>query len=200
MRRFFPLLWLLLLPAAGARPAPAQQVVGGIPSSQQADRNGDRLPTDEQKEFNRKVLRGEEPPAPERPREPRLAEAQIKEDFLRLQLINNQLQADAARGDAQHQTLIRPLSEIRRRARRLKANLTLAAEKGEEESTGPWAEASVEALLRGLDDSVKGFVRNPMFGSVEVFDVKQTKRAGSDLERVIELSGLIADRLRKGAR
>jgi hypothetical protein len=196
-RCFFLLLSLLL--AAAACPVLAQQVVGGIPSGQQVDRNGDRLPTDEQKEFNRRVLRGEAPPAPERPREPRLAEAQIKEDFRRLQIINNELQASVARDGIPSQTLIKPLSEIRKRARRLKANLVLTTVKGEE-SSSPGGGESLGALLLRLDESVKGFVTNPMFGSSKVLDVELTKRAGADLARVIELSGVIAERLRQGAR
>lgn len=196
-RCFFLFLWLLL--AATACPVLAQQAVGGIPSGQQVDRNGDRLPTEEQKEFNRRVLRGEGPPAPERPREPRLAEAQIKEDFRRLQIINNQLQASVAQNGVSSQTLIKPLSEIRRRARRLRANLVLTVGKGEESSV-PGGGESLGALLTMLDESVKGFVTNPMFGSSKVLDVELTKRAGADLARVIEMSGVIADRLRQGAR
>jgi hypothetical protein len=196
-RCFSLLLWLLL--AATACPVLAQQVVGGIPSGQQVDRNGDRLPTEEQQEFNRHVLRGEGPPTPERPREPRLAEAQIKEDFRRLQIINNEVQASAARNGTPSQTLIKSLSEIRKRARRLRSNLVLAAGKGEESTVTAGGE-SLAALLTMMDESVKGFVTNPMFGSGKVLDVELTKKAAADLARVIELSGVIADRLRQGAR
>ena len=157
------------------------------------------MPTEEQRDFNRKVLRGE-PPAPERPPEHRLAEAQIRDDFRSLQIINNQVQASAARGGAQYEGLTKPLAEIRKRARRLKANLALTAEKGEGESSRPGSEVSLEALLSRLDESVKGFVRNPMFGSIRVVDVGLTKKARADLESVIELSGMISDRIRKEAR
>lgn len=197
MRRFLP---LLLLMTATACPALAQQVVSGIPVPPSNARIESQLPTDEQKEFNRKVLRGEEPAAPERPHEPRLAEAQIREDFRRLQVLNNQLQSSATSGPPQYQEFIKPLSEIGKRAKRLKTNLLLPARKDAGESSTPPGEASVETLLRSLDDSVKSFVRSPMFASSKVFDVTLSKRAGADLQRVIELSGVIEERIRKEAR
>ena len=200
MSRLFPLPLLVLLVAAC--PVAAGQTstqTSGMPSSQQVDRNGDRLPTEEQRDFNRKVLRGE-PVAPERPHDPRLAEAQIREDFRSLQIINNQLQASAARGEAQSQELAKPLAEIRKRAKRLRANLALGAVKAEEEAPKPGGEASVGALLGGLDESVKSFVTNPMFGSIKVFDVALTRKARADLDRVIDLCGVIADRLRGATR
>jgi|SRR5579885_3301980 hypothetical protein len=198
MNRCFPFALLVLFVAAST--VVGQRVAGGIPVSPPDGRNDDRLPTEEQKEFNRHVLKGDEASAPEGQRGPRLAEAQIREDFRRLQIVNNQLQASAARGGAQDQALIKPLDEIRKRARRLKANLVLAAEKGGGETPEPEGGASLEALLGRLDESVKGFVRNPMFGSAKVLDVELSKKARADLERVIELSRVIADRLRKGSR
>lgn len=201
MTRFFPFLLLLL--ASTAYPVLAQQVVSGQPSGQQIDRNGDRLPTEEQKDFNRRVLRGEEPSPTERPHEPRLAEAQIRADFRQLQISNNQMQARAAESGTRDQSLLKPLAEIRRCARRLKANLVLSAAKGTAKAAGaqePAAETSPAVLLQGLDESVKSFVRNPMFGSVKVLDVQLTQRAAADLERVITLSEALADRLRQAER
>lgn len=197
MRRFLP---LLLLTAASACPALAQQVVSSIPVPPSNAQIESKLPTEEQKDFNRKVLRGEEPAAPASPREPRLAEAQIREDFRRLQVLNNQLQSSAASGAAQYQEFIKPLSEIGKRARRLKTNLLLPARRDEGESSGPQGEADVETLLRSLDESVKSFVRSPMFASSRVFDVALSKRAGADLQRVIELCRVIEERIRKEAR
>lgn len=98
MSRFLPLLWPLLIAAACTVAAgQTSSQTSGMPSSQQVDRNGDRLPTEEQRVFSRKLLRGETT-TPDSPHEPRLAEAQIREDFRRLQLLNNRVQASAVQG------------------------------------------------------------------------------------------------------
>jgi hypothetical protein len=71
---------------------------------------------------------------------------------------------------------------------------------GEKGSSEPRADADLESLLGRLDQSIQSFVRNPMFRSTRVVDVGLARRASVDLERVIELSQVIADCIRKGAR
>lgn len=83
------------------------------------------------------------------------------------------------------------MSEIRKRAVRLKRNLALPASEGMVESLKVEPGISPEQLrlsLSVLSDSIYEFVSNPLFISAKVVDTRLSPKARQDLEQIIELS------------
>jgi hypothetical protein len=123
-------------------------------------------------------------------KEQRLALAQIKEDFERMQVVNNQMMRAVATGDSLDYKLVsESLEEINRRAKRLKENLRMqdveAKEGGGDKVAGV---ADVKASLSTLDDFIMSFVQSPLFQNPKLIDADQRAKAGSDLENIIGLS------------
>ncbi|HEX8145112.1 MAG TPA: hypothetical protein VF553_21280 [Pyrinomonadaceae bacterium] len=125
-------------------------------------------------------------------REPRLALMQIREDFRRIQIVNNDLsQAASSASTLDLKFVARSASEIKKLAKRLKDNLVLP--KPENASEPARAEVGAEAeqlksslsVLRGLID---GFVSNPVFKEPNVIDAQNSFKARRDLEEIIALS------------
>ena len=188
LNQTLPVLWLLVTVVA-------LQLLGWQTSSaartSQDNENRPLLPTYEREELKR----GERKTLPQS----RLPLGVIINDFQHLQLLNNEVREGSANHDAEYKKLLKPLGEMRKRAKRLKVGLELSAVVPDNEESPP-TDTDVKVLLTGLDKSVQSFVRNPMFRSTKVIDVKLAGLARGDLDRVIELSGLIADRIRKGSR
>ena len=112
--------------------------------------------------------------------------AQIKEDFLQIQIINDDLKPQA-----DMKSVARSAAEINRRARRLKDNLSLP----ETSATSALRAAGTDndpdqlrSLLSSLSNSINGFVENPVFESAKVIDARLSEQAGRDLRQIIELS------------
>lgn len=130
--------------------------------------------------------------------------AQLKEDFARLQVVNNELaRARESGGELDFKMVAQSASEIKKRAGRLKENLLLPepAEDRPKASSGidAW---QLRAALAELDRLVFSFVHNPGFQSVRVIDAEWSAKARSDLERIIELSGRVkksSERLHRAA-
>jgi len=118
--------------------------------------------------------------------ERRIIMAQIKEDFLRIQIINDdlKLQTDI-------KSVARSAAEINRRAGRLKVNLSLpeasatSALRAAGADNGP---DQLRSLLSSLSNSINRFVENPVFESAKVIDARLSEQAGRDLRQIIELS------------
>jgi hypothetical protein len=120
---------------------------------------------------------------------------QIREDFSRMQVVNNQmLQAAFAAVRLDRKNILDATAEIRKRAGRLKTNLKLPAPEGSGEMTEasalPDDRALKESLLR-LDRSIMSFVTNPLFQQTKVLDANLSTKASRDLEDIIELSRAI---------
>ena len=128
----------------------------------------------------------------------RLAYTQIKEDFERLQTVNNQMMVTTfADNVLDYRRISDASAEIRKRASRLMSNLPLPGS-GKEEQTPTtlkgWDEldrGQVKPALLTLDDLIMAFVNNPVFQTPEIVDVQQSAKARNDLEAVIKLSGKI---------
>jgi hypothetical protein len=133
-------------------------------------------------------------------REPRLAVAQIREDFLRLQVVNNDLvRAVSAEGQLDLKLVAKSASEIKKRAERLKENLALP--EVDEEGKSPAAPAPAPAdpgqlrtVLSRLDGIILRFVNNLHAKGVRRFDAQSSARLRLDLQAIIGLSG----RVKKG--
>lgn len=144
-----------------------------------------------ERQFNLRMLENEARRPVER-REPQLALAQIREDFMRLQAVNDDMAQSVSRGGALDLKFVaKSASEVKKRAGRLKYNLVLPeAEKGSKRSR---AEVGAEpeqlkSSLSALNELIAGFVNNSVFKSAGVVDAELSAKARRDLERIIELS------------
>ncbi|MDQ3685684.1 MAG: hypothetical protein M3430_08785 [Acidobacteriota bacterium] len=161
---------------------------GTRPESDSERRARDRR----EREFNLRMAEREGRRPIER-RETRLDLAQIKEDFMRIQIINDALVKTSARADALDLKFVsKSAAEIRKRAERLKYNLALP--ETEKDVKPPKAEVGAEvgllkSSLSALDKLINGFVTNPAFASADVVDAQSAVKARRDLEAIIELSG-----------
>lgn len=121
--------------------------------------------------------------------------AQASADFERIQIINRTLALAVASGKELDFNLVgQAASEIRKRAGRLKENLTLP--EGTEDhpkASGEIGPEQLKASLVTLNKLIVRFAHNPGFQSVQVVDARWAPQARSDLEAIIQLSG----RLRK---
>ena len=118
--------------------------------------------------------------------ERRIIVAQIKEDFLQIQIINDDLKLQT---DLKYVT--RFAAEINRRASRLKDNLSLPEASATSAPRAAGADNDpdqLQSLLSSLSNSINGFVENPVFESAKVIDARLSEQAGRDLQQIIELS------------
>ncbi|MET0645947.1 MAG: hypothetical protein ABW208_04950 [Pyrinomonadaceae bacterium] len=132
-------------------------------------------------------------------REPRLAFEQIREDFLRLQVINNDL-ARAASGGGQldFKLVAKSASEIKKRAERLKENLALpeADEEGKPPaSPAPADPEQLRVALSRLDGIIRRFASGLHAKGVRRLDAQSSARLRLDLDAIVGLSG----RVKKGS-
>jgi hypothetical protein len=160
---------------------------------------GPRRPTDPvQRELQRRFeSEAIERALAERPRRPsdherRIMLAQIKEDFLRIQIIDDDLKEQAAREDAiDLKLVVRSASELNRRAVRLKDNLSLPEISAVSEPPNAGANAGpvqLRSLLSSLSKSIDEFVENPLFESAKVVDARLSAQARRDLQQIIYVS------------
>jgi hypothetical protein len=117
----------------------------------------------------------------------------IKEDFARLQIVNNEMMRKIFEDQVlDYRHISESIAEIRKRASRLRENLMLPVpENGEKSlklSDAPTTTQVKDSLLT-LDNLIMSFVRNPLFQQPGVVDAKHSARAGSDLKTIIEFSG-----------
>ena len=129
------------------------------------------------------------------PREPRLAFAQIREDFLRLQIVNNDLaRAVAGGGQLDFKLIAKSAAELKKRAERLKLNLALPEEtEGVKPPAGatPTDPEQLRAALSRLDKIILRFTNALHAKGVKSFDAESSARLRLDLEAIIGLSGRV---------
>ena len=118
---------------------------------------------------------------------------QIKEDFSRIQLVNNEMMRKVYDGEGlDYQRISDSIGEIKKRANRLKVNLMLP-DGGDDEKSIKVLDAPdtghVKDSLIMLDTLIMNFVRNPLFQQPGVVDAKLSARASRELKAIIEYSG-----------
>jgi len=132
-------------------------------------------------------------------RQQRFVLAQIKEDFLQIQVVNNGLQKTAARSaPADLKTISKSAVEINKRAARLKENLSLPGA-GAADSIS--SSETLPGMVTALGKSIEMFVENPVFEKLGVIDAKLSAKASRDLEEIILVSQRvkrIAEKLERG--
>ena len=131
----------------------------------------------------------------EQRREPRLAFAQIREDFVRLQVVNNDLARSlSGGGQLDFKLVAKSASEIRKRAERLKENLALpGADGGDKPPAGvaPSDPEQLRAALSRLDGIILRFTSALHAKGVKRFDAESSGRMRLDLEAIIALSARV---------
>ena len=157
---------------------------------------------------NREVEEGLRRPGArsKREEEEKLALAQIKEDYVRIQVVNNELaEAVSQPGELDLKLVAKSTSEIAKRAERLLSNLALPELTADVERVRMPAEgqAQLQPSLLMLRRLVDRFVRSPLFREVNVIDAQIATRTRRDLEGIIELGERLkkeSERLDKGSR
>jgi hypothetical protein len=135
-------------------------------------------------------------PAPSR-LEPKLALAQIKEDFVRIQVINNDLAGMVSRRDREPldlKLISKSAAYIRKRAERLRDNLVLPEFDKVFEVPQLRAQTEAERLkssLALLKSIIREFVNNPHFDNAQLVDIQAAMKARRDLDDIIEVSGWV---------
>src|ERR1043165_884437 len=91
----------------------------------------------------------------------------IREDFTRIQVVNNEMMRKIFEEKMlDYKSISESISEIRKRATRLKENLMLPESEADQKGLRP-PEPRPSALLKDsllmLDTMIMGFVRNPLF-------------------------------------
>jgi hypothetical protein len=129
---------------------------------------------------------------------------QTKQDFDRIQVVNRELVSTAtANNGFNYRSLTEMAAEIKKRARRLKDNISLpppAEAETRAKREGDISQAEMKDALLMLSNRIVSFTMNPLFQAPDSIDVKLGAKASRDLESIIELSGQIkksAERLSK---
>ena len=132
-------------------------------------------------------------------REPRLAFAQIREDFVRLQVVNNDLaRAVSGGGQLDFKLVSKSASEMKKRAERLKENLALPEADDDKKvpaSAPPADPEQLRVALSRLDGIVLRFTNALHAKGVNRFDAQSSARLRLDLVAIIGLS----ERVKKGS-
>ena len=191
----FAILSLAAATASAQVPGPPGGITTGSPKDKAIE---DKLRSDEIERVKRDAEKPDARSGPEFPR--------IKEDFERIQIINNEvLQAQASAGALDYARLSEAAGEIKKRAARLKTNLFSSDSAKQSKSKEPQAESEgpqdLKSLLAELDGAINGFVTNPMFQNLHVVNAQSSAKARRDLERVIKLSAKVkqgADKKKRG--
>lgn len=125
-------------------------------------------------------------------REPSLALAQIREDFVRLQVVNNELaRARAGGGQLDLKLVAKSASEIKKRAERLKLNLVLPEATGDGKpnvSPAPMDLEQLRVVLARMDGIILRFANGLHAKGVRRFDAESSARLRLDLEAIVALS------------
>lgn len=120
--------------------------------------------------------------------------AQIKEDYERIQALNNEMRRAArVAGVLDYKRISSVSAEVKKRATRLEENLLFPEpeEEAKKQKDGAGFDTEqMKASLSSLDELIVSFVTNPVFQS-NALDAQQATKAGRDLREIIELSAEI---------
>lgn len=130
--------------------------------------------------------------------------AQMKEDFRRLQIVNNSMMRVVAESEVlDYKSVMGSTDEINKCAKRLQALLSTPAtesDKKDETKQDAYDPKLVKNALFKLDELIMSFVTSPLFKNL--VDVENADKARRDLAAIIDLSGTIkkhAEKLSKTA-
>lgn len=125
---------------------------------------------------------------------------EIKKDFSTLQTANNDLMRSVFVNNViDYGAIAETMSEIRKRALRLKQNLILPklSEPPPVNQTEIRNDQQLKVSLLTLDRSVMSFVKNPIFQSPGVVDQTSAMNATQDLEGIIQITNIVKKQVEK---
>jgi septal ring factor EnvC (AmiA/AmiB activator) len=126
--------------------------------------------------------------------------AEINEDFARLRAISEGFKsANSAAAQPNYKSISDDTAEVKKRAARLKKNLTGLPKPEKEEkrqkSDVPLDEAQMRALLSSFGELLSDFLNNPVFSDMGTLDTQLALKARRDLDGLIETCEIV----KKGA-
>lgn len=120
---------------------------------------------------------------------------QIKEDFEQIQIATDSvIKLTDAKSPFNEADVLKFVSEINRRAVRLKSNLFPADVKTKKDAKNkpPVVDSSdLKKLLSSLDESVHSFAHSSIFQNINLVNSADSLKAQKDLQTVIEVTGAI---------
>lgn len=195
------LLLILSSPALAQRGSPAG-------SSANMDRARESGVIEHQQQLQ-VLLNSKEPARTSEQRRLQAIIEQTKQDFDRIQVLNRELvnTTSAVAADAfNYRSLTDMTSEIRKRARRLKDNISLPPPDDDKQPLakreGELGQEEMKAALKVLSAHIVSFTTNPLFQTTNLIDARLGAKASRDLDIIIELSNSIkksAEKLGKTA-
>lgn len=129
---------------------------------------------------------------PSQRRDTALAYTQIREDYKQLQIVNNDLARSVeASATLDIKYIEKSVSEIKKRAVRLKENLMLPEAQKAPERPRPEIGEDVRRMkssLVVLDNLIMAFVNSSIFDQAKAVNLQAATKARRDLEEIIEMS------------
>lgn len=117
---------------------------------------------------------------------------EIKEDFEQIQKLNGSLlELSSVQTPLNHSAVLKSVSEISRRAIRLRSNLFPAEPKAKNKVQTTVESQDMKTLLADLDKFINIFAHNPMFQNTKLVNSEDSLKAQKDLETVIVVSNSI---------
>lgn len=114
---------------------------------------------------------------------------EIKEDFEQIQKINsNIIKLISVETPTNYASVLKFVSEINRRATRLKSNLFPAEPKTKNKQQTADQSPDITTLASELDEAVNNFVHSSIFQNTKLVNSEDSLKAQKDLEAVINFS------------
>jgi hypothetical protein len=127
-------------------------------------------------------------------REQKVALEALRDDFRKLQIVNNDLMKRTfVQKTIKPEEIRASLGEIRKLAQRLRTSFNLPEPKNTDKASSTDYNVNLSPGLLLLDQSVMRFVENPFFQQPRVLDMEAVTQAGNDLNEILRLT----DYLRK---
>jgi len=125
-------------------------------------------------------------------REQKLALEALRDDFRKLQIINNDLMKRTfVESKIKPKEIRESLGEMKKLAQRLRTSFNLPEPKVGDKDTVTDNNVTLSPGLLLLDQAVMRFVENPFFQQPRVLDMELVSRAGSDLNEILRLTDLL---------
>jgi hypothetical protein len=136
-------------------------------------------------------------------RDPQMVLAEVNEDFDRLRAIDEEMKTTLASQNAlDYQHIAESSADGKKRALRLKANLTLPAPKDQKREKIQDPGTDLKPSLTVLEGLINSFITNPIFSDAGALDAKLAGKAKLNLDSIIELSEKVrksAEKMQKNA-
>lgn len=132
-------------------------------------------------------------------REQKLALDALRDDFRKLQIVNNDLMKRTfVESKIKPKEIRASLGEMRKLAQRLRTSFNLPEPKSSDKGTVTDYNVTLSPGLLLLDQAVMRFVENPFFQQPKVLDMELVSRAGTDLNEILRLTDFLRKLTKEG--